>query len=105
VLSFVKECVQLSFKKKFKNNLLPSPRNIGVHTTTPEYASTACISTVLTMPFYVKPFEKKVFEEVFFLLKYHQNLQVFKRRNIEKREKVLKKEKEEEKKSSKSLFK
>jgi hypothetical protein len=24
------------------------------------------------MPFHVKPFEKKVFEEVIFLLKYHQ---------------------------------
>jgi hypothetical protein len=39
-----------------------------------------------------KPFEKKVFEEVIFLLIYHQNPQVLKRRSIEKkREKVLKK--------------
>jgi hypothetical protein len=46
------------------------------------------------MPFHIKPFEKNVFEEVIFLLKYHQNPQVLKRRSIEKkREKVLKKEK------------
>jgi hypothetical protein len=66
------------------------------------------------MPFHVKPFEKKVLEEVIFLLKYHQNPQVLKRRSIEKkeREKVLKKEKKKEKekkrkkkKGSKSLFK
>jgi hypothetical protein len=42
------------------------------------------------MPFHVKPFEKKVFEEVTFLLKYHQNLQVLNRRSIEKGRKVLK---------------
>jgi hypothetical protein len=42
----------------------------------------------MTMPFHVKPFEKSVFEEVIFLLKYHQNPQVLKRRSIEK---VLKK--------------
>jgi hypothetical protein len=52
---------------------------------------------------------------VIFLLKYHQNPQVLKRRSIEKkREKVLKKEKKEKerkrkkrkkKKSFKSLFK
>jgi hypothetical protein len=47
------------------------------------------------MPFHVKPFEKKAFEEVIFLLKYHQNPQFLKRRSIEKREKVLKKEKKE----------
>jgi hypothetical protein len=67
------------------------------------------------MLLYVKPFEKKVFKEVIFLLKYHQNPQVLKRRIIEKkREKVLKKEKKEKerkrkkrkkKKSFKSLFK
>jgi hypothetical protein len=45
------------------------------------------------MPFHVKPFEKNVFEEVIFLLKYHKTPQVVKRRSIEKREKVLKKEK------------
>jgi hypothetical protein len=58
-----------------------------VHNFIPEYASTASISTVMTMAFHVKPFEKKVFEEVIFLLKYHQNPQVFKRWSIEKREK------------------
>jgi hypothetical protein len=30
--------------------LLASPRNIGVHTSTPEYASTADISTTPTSP-------------------------------------------------------
>jgi hypothetical protein len=44
-----------------------------VHTPIPEYASATSISTVMTMPFHAIPFEKKVFEEVFFLLKYHQN--------------------------------
>jgi hypothetical protein len=58
-----------------------------VHNFIPEYASTASISTVMTMAFHVKPFEKKVFEEVIFLHKYHQNPQVFKRWSIEKREK------------------
>jgi hypothetical protein len=43
-----------------------------MHNSIPEYASTASISTVMTMPFHVKPFEKNVFEEVIFLLKYHQ---------------------------------
>jgi hypothetical protein len=56
-----------------------------MHNTISEYASTASISTVMTMPFHVKPFEKKVFEEVIFLLKYHQNFQVIKRRSIEKK--------------------
>jgi hypothetical protein len=61
----------------------------------------------MTMPFHVKPFEKKVFKEVIFLLKYHQTPHVLKRRSIEKRErkgiekrekrKRKKKEKEEEK--------
>jgi hypothetical protein len=88
-----------------------------VHNSIAEYASTASISTVMTMSFYVKPFEKKVFEEVIFLLKYHQNPQVLKRQSIEnkKREKYWKKRKRKEeererkkrkkKKSSKSLFK
>jgi hypothetical protein len=58
-----------------------------VHNFIPEYVSTASISTVMTMAFHVKPFEKKVFEEVIFLLKYHRNPQVFKRWSIEKREK------------------
>jgi hypothetical protein len=78
----------------------------------PEYASTASISTVMTMPLHVKPFEKKIFKEVIFLLKYQQNPQVLKRRSIEKKErKVFKKEEKEKgkkrkkKKSSKSLFK
>jgi hypothetical protein len=68
-----------------------------MHNSIPEYASTTSISTVMTMSFHVKPFEKKVFEEEIFLLKYYQNPQVFKRRSIEKkeREKVLKKEKKE----------
>jgi hypothetical protein len=51
----------------------------------------------MTMPFHVKPFEKKVFEEVIILLKYHQNPQVLKRWSIKKREKVLKKGKERKK--------
>jgi hypothetical protein len=66
----------------------------------------------MTIPFHVKPFENKVFEEVIFLLKYHQNPQVLKIWSIEKkRAKVLKKrkrkkkEKRKEKKSSKSLLK
>jgi hypothetical protein len=58
-----------------------------MHNSILEYASTASISTVMTMPFHVKPFEKKVFEEVIFLFKYHQNPQVLKRQSIEKREK------------------
>jgi hypothetical protein len=42
----------------------------------------------MTMPLHVKPFEKKVFEEVNFLLKYHQNPHVLNRQSIEnKREK------------------
>jgi hypothetical protein len=50
----------------------------------------------MTLPFHVKPFEKKFFKEVIFHLKYHQTPQVFKRRSIEReREKVLKKEKKE----------
>jgi hypothetical protein len=48
----------------------------------------------MTMPLHVNPFEKKVFEEVIFLLKYHQNPQVLKRLSIKKRgRKILKKEK------------
>jgi hypothetical protein len=56
----------------------------------------------MTMPFHVKPFEKKVFEEVIFLLKYHKNPQVLKRRSIEKmKEKVLRKEKKEKERERK----
>jgi hypothetical protein len=52
----------------------------------------------MTMPLHVKPFGKKVFEKVIFLLKYHQNTQVLKRRSIEKkREKALRKEKKRKK--------
>jgi hypothetical protein len=125
VLSFVKGCVQLSFDFFSKmicypHYLLASPRNIGAHTSTPEYASTAnisttltspkswfsyigvhnpipeyastaSISTVMTMPFYDIPFEKKVFEEVIFLLKYHQTPQVLKRRGIKNKKKKEKK--------------
>jgi hypothetical protein len=48
------------------------------------------------MPFHVKPFEKKVFKEVIFPLKYHQNPYVLKRRSTEKkRENVLKKREKE----------
>jgi hypothetical protein len=74
-----------------------------VHNSIAEYASTASISTVMTMSFYVKPFEKKVFEEVIFLLKYHQNPQVLKRQSIEnkKREKVLKKKKKKRRRKRK----
>jgi hypothetical protein len=52
----------------------------------------------MTMPFHVKPFEKKVFEEVIFLLKYHKNPQVLKRQSIEKREKNIEKEKKRKRK-------
>jgi hypothetical protein len=56
----------------------------------------------MTMSFHVKPFKKNIFEEVIFLLKYHQNLQVLKRQSIEERErereKVLKRKKKKEKK-------
>jgi hypothetical protein len=72
-----------------------------VHNFIPEYASTASISTVMTMAFHVKPFEKKVFEEVIFLLKYHRNPQVFKRWSIEKREKYWKKRKKEKERKRK----
>jgi hypothetical protein len=73
-----------------------------VHNSIPEYVSTASISIVMAMPFHVKPFEKKVFEEVIFLLKYHQNPQVLKRWIIEKREKnIEKREKEKERKRNK----
>jgi hypothetical protein len=81
-----------------------------VHNFIPEYVSTASISTVMTMAFHVKPFEKKVFEEVTFLLKYHQNPPSFQEMEHRKKRKILKKEKKrkrkkKEKKSSKSLFK
>jgi hypothetical protein len=63
-----------------------------VHNSTPEYASTASISIVMAMSFHVKLFEKKVFEEVIFSLKYHQNPHVLKRRSMEKeREKSIEK--------------
>jgi hypothetical protein len=76
-----------------------------MHNSIPEYASTASISTVMTMPFHVKPFEKNVFEEVIFLLKYHQkppSLQETEHRkkeckSIEKEKKEKKKEEEKEK--------
>jgi hypothetical protein len=78
-----------------------------MHKSIPEYASTASISKVMIMPFRVKPFEKKVSEEVIFLLKYHQNPQVLKRLSIEKREResIEKRKERKRKKSSKSLFK
>jgi hypothetical protein len=44
-----------------------------MHNFIPEYVVTASISTVMTMTFHVKPIEKKVFKEVIFLLKNHQN--------------------------------
>jgi hypothetical protein len=44
-----------------------------MHNSILEYASTASISTVMTMTFHVKLFKKKVFKEVIFLIKYHQN--------------------------------
>jgi hypothetical protein len=45
----------LSFEKKsnmifYPHSMLASPRNIGMHTCTPEYASTTDISTTLTSP-------------------------------------------------------
>jgi hypothetical protein len=56
----------------------------------------------MTMPLHVKPFEKNIFEEVNFLLKYHQNPQVLKRWNIEKkRGNVLKKREKEKKEEEK----
>jgi hypothetical protein len=48
-----------------KNYLLASPRNIGVHTSIPEYASITGISIVMTMPFHVKPFQKKFLKKWF----------------------------------------
>jgi hypothetical protein len=56
VLSFVKGCVHLSFKFLLKmitypkKILLASPKNIGMHTSTLEYVSTANISTTRTSP-------------------------------------------------------
>jgi hypothetical protein len=55
----------------------------------------------MSMPFHVKPFQKKVFEEVNFLLKYYQNppsSQVMKyrkqeRKSIERKKRKKKKEK------------
>jgi hypothetical protein len=68
-----------------------------MHNSIPKYVFTVSISTVMTMSFHVKTFEKKVFQEVIFLLKYHQNPQVLKRRSIEKREKKVLKKKEQRK--------
>jgi hypothetical protein len=51
----------------------------------------------MAMSFHVKPFEKKVFEEVIFLFKYHQNRQSPQEtEHRKKREKVLKKGKKRE---------
>jgi hypothetical protein len=55
VLSLVKGCVHLSFEKISKiicypHYLLASPKNIGVHNSTPEYESTTNISTTHPSP-------------------------------------------------------
>jgi hypothetical protein len=56
VLSFVKGCVHVSFEIISKMIcyleffLLASPKNIGVHTSIPEYASTTNISTTPQSP-------------------------------------------------------
>jgi hypothetical protein len=56
VLSFVKGCVHLSFEFFFKKDLLPTlfanltQKFFGVHNSTPEYASTANISTTPPSP-------------------------------------------------------
>jgi hypothetical protein len=55
VLSFVKGCVHLSFDFfskmiSYPHNLLASPKNIGVHNSTLEYASTANIFTAPPSP-------------------------------------------------------
>jgi hypothetical protein len=64
---------------------LTSPQSwfsyIGVHNSIPEYVSTTSISIVMTLPF------EKRFLKKWFLLKYHQNHQVLKRRSIEKEKK------------------
>jgi hypothetical protein len=72
-----------------------------VYNSIPEYVSTASISTVMTMPFHINPFEKKVFEEVIFLLKYHQNPEVLKRWSIEKKERKSIEKKRQKKKKGK----
>jgi hypothetical protein len=74
-----------------------------MHNSIPEYVSTASISTRITMPFHVKTFEKKVFEEVIFLLKYHQNPQVLNKRSIEKKRKCIEREKRRKKEKRKKL--
>jgi hypothetical protein len=56
VLSYIKGCVHLSFEFFLKmicypHYLLASPKNIGVHNSTPKYASTANISTTPTSPY------------------------------------------------------
>jgi hypothetical protein len=74
-----------------------------VHNSILKYASTASISIVMTMPLHVKPFEKKVFEEVIFLLKDHRPPPALKRWSIEKRERknIEKRKKENEKEEEK----
>jgi hypothetical protein len=47
----------------------------------------------MTMSFHVMPFEKRFFEKGNFLLKYHQNPQVPKRRSIGKKREKEEKEK------------
>jgi hypothetical protein len=105
------------FWRFFENDL--RIKNISVHTSTPEYVSTADTSTTLaspwlwfshiglhnstpeysstidihTQPVHSISFEKKFLKKWFLSSKYHQNPQVLKRRSIEKRER----EREEEK--------
>jgi hypothetical protein len=82
-----------------------------VYNSISEYTTTTNISTVINMPFYVKPFEKKVFEEVTFFSNIIKTLKSSRDGAEKKGRKVLKKEKErktkkrKKKKSSMSLFK
>jgi hypothetical protein len=81
-----------------------------VHTLIPEYASATSISTVMTMPFHAIPFEKKVFEEVFFSSNIIKTPHVPNRWSVKKRRvrKIIEKKKEKKRKknkSFKSLFK
>jgi hypothetical protein len=111
------------WKKKFKNDLLASPRKIGVHTPLRNMRSPliypqlphlhnhglailACITPFRNMcppPIYPQlwPYHfiwKEIFEEVTFLLKYHQNPQESEHRKKEKkRENILKKREKEKK--------
>jgi hypothetical protein len=55
----------------------------------------------MTMPLHVNPFEKKVFEEVIFILKYHQNPKVLKRQSIEQKERETIEKREKGKKKEK----